>query len=171
MLKWKCKQHSHVCEFKRPDSFFEAWTPVSLSTSWTFGKFNLCLVNRVKDFHNMRWHGWQRQGKQPLVVCDYFFFLHGAHYVKVKIQANQLFCLLYSKLVTLGNAWISHICIFLFCCFWNFVFFILVLISYIKPSIFVESSTPDIYRGYKKISQQNWPLSGKENCNGRHIIA
>lgn len=46
--------------------------------------------------------GWQRQEKKSLVVFD-SFCPHRAYYEKVKIEANKLFCLLYSKLATLDN--------------------------------------------------------------------
>lgn len=73
------------------------WSPSStvlLYTFWTFDKSNLCLVNRVKGFHSMRWHGMVQTRK---TIFGVFFFLLPpppqlrAYYVKVKMQANKLF--------------------------------------------------------------------------------
>ena len=146
---------------------------LSMKTSRTFGMSNLCLVNRVKDFHSMRWHRMARTGKKSLVVLILLSsFPPRAFYVKVKNLANKYFLLLYSRLVTLGNLWISWFLsffgrgaisenLFLYYCF-NIIY---------KTKCCLESSSPNVYRGYKKISQQNWPLSGKENCSGRQIIS
>lgn len=78
---------------------------VLLWTFWTFDKSNLCLVNRVKDFYSVRWHGMVKTKKR---ISGGIFIPPPpsppprACYVKVKMQANELFLSVLQRPMYLG---------------------------------------------------------------------
>lgn len=168
MLKLKRKWSSHGREFKSLRSFLEARTlHCRCKLSEPLVSEVCAREMRVKNVHWRRWHGIARTRKEISGGLDSPAPHPRAYDVKVKILVNKRLSLLYHIVVTLGNPWISWFFFlflksrFFYCCF-NIVY---------KAKYCLESSTPNVYRGYKKISQQNWPFRGKENCSGRHIIA